>query len=132
MVNTSGSLVNEYDYDIFGNITKSVEGKATQVFTEGAIGGLTFGISNIMTSAITNSSTRNIMINATKDMEKAVATTTANKGASAVKGIASSENSAGAGKVGNAVEKKPIIMGENMKRVQQYADEVGGHAYKPW
>ena len=28
--------------------------------------------------------------------------------------------------------KKPIIVGENMKRVQQYADDVGGHAYRPW
>lgn len=23
-------------------------------------------------------------------------------------------------------------MGENVKRVKQYADEVGGHAYNPW
>ena len=28
--------------------------------------------------------------------------------------------------------KKPIVIGENMKRVQQYADEIGGHAYRPW
>ena len=32
----------------------------------------------------------------------------------------------------NKVTRKPIIVGENMKRVQQYADEVGGHAYRPW
>jgi hypothetical protein len=28
--------------------------------------------------------------------------------------------------------KKPIVIGENMKRVQQYADEIGGQAYRPW
>lgn len=27
---------------------------------------------------------------------------------------------------------KPIVIGENMKRVQQYADDIGGHAYRPW
>jgi hypothetical protein len=28
--------------------------------------------------------------------------------------------------------KKPIVIGENMKRVQQYADDIGGHAYRPF
>lgn len=31
-----------------------------------------------------------------------------------------------------AVGKKPIVIGENMQRVKPYADEIGGHAYKPW
>jgi len=30
------------------------------------------------------------------------------------------------------VGRKPIIVGENMKRVKQYAKENDGHAYKPW
>jgi hypothetical protein len=30
------------------------------------------------------------------------------------------------------VAKKPIVIGENMKRVKQYAESIGGHAYKPW
>jgi RHS repeat-associated protein len=29
-------------------------------------------------------------------------------------------------------KEKPVVIGENMKRVQQYADEIGGHAYRPW
>ena len=29
-------------------------------------------------------------------------------------------------------KKKPIIVGENMDRVKDYADKVGGHAYNPW
>ncbi|MEG1179300.1 MAG: hypothetical protein RSD42_02700 [Oscillospiraceae bacterium] len=32
----------------------------------------------------------------------------------------------------STVSKSPIIMGENMKRVKQYAAEFGGHAYNPW
>ena len=32
----------------------------------------------------------------------------------------------------NAAKKPPIIIGENMNRVKEYADQVGGHAYKPW
>ena len=28
--------------------------------------------------------------------------------------------------------KEPIVIGENMKRVQQFADDIGGHAYRPW
>ena len=31
-----------------------------------------------------------------------------------------------------AGQKAPIIIGENMKRVKKYADEIGGHAYRPW
>ena len=27
---------------------------------------------------------------------------------------------------------KPLVIGENMARVRQYADEIGGHAYRPW
>jgi RHS repeat-associated protein len=34
--------------------------------------------------------------------------------------------------VRNVAKKKPIIIGENMKRVKQYAKEIGGHAYRPW
>jgi len=34
--------------------------------------------------------------------------------------------------VEGVVAEKPIVIGENMKRVQQYADEIGGHAYQPW
>ena len=30
------------------------------------------------------------------------------------------------------VNKAPIVIGENMKRVKQYASEIGGHAYTPW
>lgn len=30
------------------------------------------------------------------------------------------------------VGQKSIIIGENMKRVKEYANEVGGHAYRPW
>jgi hypothetical protein len=33
---------------------------------------------------------------------------------------------------GTPTGKPPIIIGENMKRVQAYADQVGGHAYRPW
>jgi hypothetical protein len=32
----------------------------------------------------------------------------------------------------NAARVTPIIIGENMNRVKEYADQVGGHAYKPW
>ena len=28
-------------------------------------------------------------------------------------------------------QNKPIVIGENIKRVQQYADEIGGKAYRP-
>lgn len=28
--------------------------------------------------------------------------------------------------------RKPLVIGENMARVRQYADEIGGHAYRPW
>jgi RHS repeat-associated protein len=38
------------------------------------------------------------------------------------------ENRAGS----SNASKKPIVIGENMKRVQQYADDIGGHAYRPW
>ena len=30
------------------------------------------------------------------------------------------------------VSEKPIVIGENMSRVKQYANSIGGHAYKPW
>ena len=46
---------------------------------------------------------------------------------------------AGAGKLANRLNKvikgagqKPIIVGENIKRVKEYADKTGGHAYRPW
>lgn len=41
---------------------------------------------------------------------------------------------AGTGKAAGAASasKKPIVIGENMKRVRQYADEIGGQAYRPW
>ncbi|MFW9879941.1 MAG: hypothetical protein ACFFG0_43260, partial [Candidatus Thorarchaeota archaeon] len=29
------------------------------------------------------------------------------------------------------VEMKPVVIGENMKRVREYADEIGGHTYRP-
>jgi len=32
----------------------------------------------------------------------------------------------------SAAPQKPTVVGENMRRVQQYADEIGGHAYRPW
>ena len=32
----------------------------------------------------------------------------------------------------NVDPKRPIIIGENMERVSQYADKVGGQVYKPW
>jgi len=32
----------------------------------------------------------------------------------------------------DATKKPPIIIGENMKRVKEYADKTGGHAYRPW
>jgi hypothetical protein len=28
--------------------------------------------------------------------------------------------------------KVPIVVGENMRRVQAYASEIGAHAYRPW
>jgi hypothetical protein len=31
-----------------------------------------------------------------------------------------------------SMKSSPIIIGENMRRVQQYADRVGGHAYSAW
>lgn len=34
--------------------------------------------------------------------------------------------------VANGAGQKPIIVGENMKRVKEYADKTGGHAYRPW
>ena len=37
-----------------------------------------------------------------------------------------------AGDIAKAGKKAPIIIGENMKRVRQYAKEIGGHAYQPW
>ena len=37
-----------------------------------------------------------------------------------------------AGDIAKAGKKAPIVIGENMKRVRQYADEIGGHAYRPW
>jgi hypothetical protein len=36
-----------------------------------------------------------------------------------------------ASRVTNTVSRNPIIIGENMKRVTEYADKIGGHAYKP-
>jgi len=36
-----------------------------------------------------------------------------------------------ASRVTNTVGLNPIIIGENMKRVIEYADKVGGHAYRP-
>jgi RHS repeat-associated protein len=35
------------------------------------------------------------------------------------------------GMVPKAASQKPIIVGENMKRVKEYLDKVGGHAYRP-
>jgi hypothetical protein len=35
-------------------------------------------------------------------------------------------------KTAKIASKKPIVIGENMKRVQQYADDIGGHAYRLW
>lgn len=29
-------------------------------------------------------------------------------------------------------KKAPVVIGENMDRVTQYAKEIGGHTYKPW
>ena len=29
-------------------------------------------------------------------------------------------------------QKAPVVIGENMKRVKQYAKDIGGHAYRPW
>jgi RHS repeat-associated protein/uncharacterized repeat protein (TIGR01451 family) len=34
--------------------------------------------------------------------------------------------------VARAASKPPIVIGENMRRVKQYAAETGGHAYRPW
>ncbi|MBI4356433.1 MAG: RHS domain-containing protein [Gammaproteobacteria bacterium] len=34
--------------------------------------------------------------------------------------------------IAKAAGQKSIIIGENMKRVNQYADKTGGHAYRPW
>ena len=31
-----------------------------------------------------------------------------------------------------AGSKPPIVIGENMTRVSEYADQIGGHAYRPW
>jgi RHS repeat-associated protein len=31
-----------------------------------------------------------------------------------------------------SVSQKPIVVGENMKRVKEHADKIGGHAYRPW
>ncbi len=28
--------------------------------------------------------------------------------------------------------KPPIVIGENMVRVREYANRIGGHAYRPW
>ena len=36
-----------------------------------------------------------------------------------------------AGDLAKISKKAPIVIGENMKRVKQYAKEIGGHAYKP-
>jgi len=33
---------------------------------------------------------------------------------------------------GDAAKKPPIVIGENMDRVREYAAKVGGHAYSPW
>jgi hypothetical protein len=32
----------------------------------------------------------------------------------------------------SAPNRRPIVIGENMDRVSQYADDIGGHAYRPW
>lgn len=34
--------------------------------------------------------------------------------------------------VTKAAGQQPIIIGENMKRVKEYADKTGGHSYRPW
>ncbi len=34
--------------------------------------------------------------------------------------------------LGAVPKKPPIIIGENMKRVREYADQVGGDVYRPW
>jgi RHS repeat-associated protein len=51
-----------------------------------------------------------------------------------VKGLATKGIKAVVNKVakGSGDKKPPIIIGENMKRVKEYADKTGGHAYRPW
>jgi len=55
-------------------------------------------------------------------------------GATAAKYANKSDNFMDAARAGNRVAggKPPIIIGENMDRVQQYAREAGGQAYRPW
>jgi len=42
------------------------------------------------------------------------------------------ELASGYSQAAESVGRKPIIVGENMKRVKEYADKVGAHAYRPW
>ena len=53
------------------------------------------------------------------------------KGLSAIRNIRAVSSRAGR-VVPKAAGQKPIIVGENMKRVKEYADKTGGHAYRPW
>ncbi|MFI2652610.1 hypothetical protein [Micromonospora fulviviridis] len=33
---------------------------------------------------------------------------------------------------GTGGESKPLVIGENMERVKQYANEIGGYVWRPW